>query len=77
MATIAQATDAAANLDQSVYEPKTPEAPMHFMPSPDPPVITRDIFLRCPLPPINASSDSLRQYYRPAIPQTRIIPALQ
>jgi hypothetical protein len=56
------------------YSPVTPAVPISgpftspiFPPGPNP-------FLRCPLPPVVVTPDSLRQFYRDGmIPQSRII----
>lgn len=73
MPTIAQATEAAQNLDRSRYQVVEPPQ-SHMVPTPDPVSIQRDPFLLSPLPPVGSSPDSLRQYYRPSIPQTRCTP---
>ncbi len=76
MPSIEQAVAAAQNIEERADPIE--RAPMpHPMPTPVDEISHRDLFLRCPLPPINSSPDNLRQYYRPSIPQTRIVPVGQ
>lgn len=49
----------------------TPIAGLH---PPAPEVPTRSMFIRCPLPFVNSSSDNTRNFYVNSIPYFRIIP---
>lgn len=61
-------------MESGRFERVTPgEETMH------PPVESRGLnpMLRCPLPFVNSSTDSLNQFYRNSIPQYRILPPSQ
>jgi hypothetical protein len=78
MPSIAQSVQAAQSLDHNRFEPVEPTPRVNPpMPTPTPVASVRDMFLRCPLPPITSNPDSLRQFYRGTIPQTRILPMAQ
>jgi hypothetical protein len=69
--TLAEAT---APRDMTAYAPAPAQPPIA---GPYTPAFPPDIdpFLRCPLPPVQATPDSLRQFYRGGqIPQRRILP---
>lgn len=69
MSTLAEATNVKLEGYQPVTPPITPTLGMfqtQFPPNPNP-------IMRCPLPPLSTSPDSLRQYYvNGNVPQTRI-----
>lgn len=67
MASIEEST----NIDMSQYRPIDP--PQNTG-APDVSKPEFNAFLRTPIPLINASSDSLRQFYRGGIPQYRVVP---
>jgi hypothetical protein len=64
----------ALQADLSGYEPVTRASGLSGFPSPPEGQPTLNPFLRCPLPPIAVTPDSLRQYYSGGqIPQFRIL----
>lgn len=66
MATLAEATS--RTLDPDKYEAVT--GPIVRTPPLDV-AQSAPSFIRCPLPPVSVTPDSLRQFYTPGIPQTR------